>query len=171
MTYTNSAAVDQRPQPGFPSKQQLREADALAFAKRHGVRTAADLLQEQEEFRAAQEQAAQAAEAAAAAAIEAARPNPRKSCKELAKFVKSSALVIPNEIEDDFSDGGKSIEIDDTDLKAILITMLGKIHCLEQTVAELDRINVEQAELLIKMCVRVKKSASSYPRTFDSAGS
>src|SRR6266516_2238688 len=107
MAFNQKEALDQRPQAGFPMKQQLRESDAMAYAKRMGVKTGSDLLQEHEEFRAAID--AQDAQAA--------RPSPRKSCKEIAEFVKTSALV--------------DSEKDEADLKAVLIAMLAKINRLE----------------------------------------
>ena len=153
----------------FPSKQQLREADALAFAQRRGavvnpasipgVTSGAALLQERREFdeanaiRHAQYQADLKAQQRKAKA---------PSCKELAQDVKDNALVHAPFDRDWFNE---------TNLKYVLTQMLGKIHRLEIQVKSLEEINEAQADLVIKLTKKFKSDAKAEIRNFDSAGS
>jgi len=180
MAYNEQFNAQSRMQASFPSKQQLREADALAYAQRRGaaagvagVTTAAALLQERREF----EEAAAIRDGYHAARKSEAAPAIRapkaasKTCRELAERIKQQPVLSHEAVDDDFSKTGESIEIDETALKDILIQMLGKIHKLEREVKSLNETNNAQAELILKLAKKAKADSRASASTFDSAGS
>lgn len=89
--------------------------------------------------------------------------------KETAKFVSSNELVKVKDAWADkdgvFSDGdGVGVTLDESNLKAVLISMLRKQNDMQQKINMLCAINMQQAQCITTLSAKIKSGADdSHP--------